>query len=177
MKNIAHYNQLCYNLVKNIWKRWSVSIYGTNVKAMLKEILKKDEISAMKARDKAKVNVLRLVNAEIKAYEVNNREDISDENVIKIIEKSIKQNKEALEYAKQANNEEKIAEGNFAIEVLTPYLPKQLTDDEVNEMLKEIIASGNYTAADMGKIMKEIMPKVSGKFDRSKINPMVKALL
>ena len=48
---------------------------------------------------------------------------------------------------------------------------------EVNEMLKEIIASGNYTAADMGKIMKEIMPKVSGKFDRSKINPMVKALL
>ena len=102
---------------------------------------------------------------------------IIDENVIKIIEKSIKQNKEALEYAKQANNEEKIAEGNFAIEVLTPYLPKQLTDDEVNEMLKEIIASGNYTAADMGKIMKEIMPKVSGKFDRSKINPMVKALL
>ena len=143
---------------------------------MLKETLKKDEIAAMKARDKAKVNVLRLVNAEIKAYEVNNREDISDENVIKIIEKSIKQNKEALEYAKQANNEEKIAEGNFAIEVLTPYLPKQLTDD-VNEMLKEIIASGNYTAADMGKIMKEIMPKVSGKFDRSKINPMVKALL
>ena len=144
---------------------------------MLKETLKKDEIAAMKARDKAKVNVLRLVNAEIKAYEVNNREEISDENVIKIVEKSIKQNKEALEYAKQANNEEKIAEGNFAIEVLTPYLPKQLTDDEVNEMLKEIIASGNYTAADMGKIMKEIMPKVSGKFDRSKINPMVKALL
>ena len=59
---------------------------------MLKEILKKDEISAMKARDKAKVSVLRLVNAEIKAYEVNNREDISYENVIKIIEKSIKQN-------------------------------------------------------------------------------------
>ena len=144
---------------------------------MLKETLKKDEIAAMKARDKARVSVLRLVNSEIKAYEVNNREEISDENVIKIVEKSIKQNKEALEYAKQANNEEKIAEGNFAIEVLTPYLPKQLTDDEVNEMLKEIIASGNYTAADMGKIMKEIMPKVSGKFDRSKINPMVKALL
>ena len=144
---------------------------------MLKETLKKDEIAAMKARDKARVSVLRLVNSEIKAYEVNNREEISDENVIKIVEKSIKQNKEALEYAKQANNEEKIAEGKFAIEVLTPYLPKQLTDDEVNEMLKEIIASGNYTAADMGKIMKEIMPKVSGKFDRSKINPMVKALL
>ena len=144
---------------------------------MLKETLKKDEIAAMKARDKAKVNVLRLVNAEIKAYEVNNREDISDENVIKIIEKSIKQNKEALEYAKQANNEEKIAEGNFAIEVLTPYLPKQLSEEEVVAMLKEIITNGNYTAKDMGKIMKEIMPKVNGKFDRSKINPMVKNLL
>lgn len=144
---------------------------------MLKEVLKKDEIAAMKARDKAKVSVLRLVNSEIKAYEVNNREDIPDENVIKIIERSIKQNKETLEFAKQGNNEEKIAECNFAIEILTPYLPKQLTEDEVNEMLKEIIANGSYTAADMGKIMKEIMPKVNGKFDRSKINPMVKAIL
>ena len=144
---------------------------------MLKETLKKDEIAAMKARDKARVSVLRLVNSEIKAYEVNNREEISDENVIKIVEKSIKQNKEALEYAKQANNEEKIAEGNFAIEVLTPYLPKQLTEEEVSAMLREIITNGNYTAKDMGKIMKEIMQKVNGKFDRSKINPMVKEIL
>ncbi len=116
---------------------------------MLKEILKKDEIAAMKARDKARVSVLRLVNSEIKAYEVNNREDIPDENVIKIIEKSIKQTKEALEYAVKANNEEKIAEGKFALEVLTPYLPKQLTEEEVNAMLKEIITKGNYTAKDM----------------------------
>ena len=121
---------------------------------MLKETLKKDEIAAMKARDKARVSVLRLVNSEIKAYEVNNREEISDENVIKIVEKSIKQNKEALEYAKQANNEEKIAEGNFAIEVLTPYLPKQLTEEEVSAMLREIITNGNYTAKDMDMIMK-----------------------
>lgn len=149
----------------------------TNQIDMLKETLKKDEIAAMKARDKARVSVLRLVNSEIKAYEVNNREEISDENVIKIVEKSIKQNKEALEYAKQANNEEKIAEGNFAIEVLTPYLPKQLTEEEVSAMLREIITNGNYTAKDMGKIMKEIMPKVNGKFDRSKINPMVKEIL
>ena len=77
----------------------------------------------------------------------------------------------------KANNEEKIAEGNFAIEILTPYLPKQLTDEEVNEMLKEIIENGSYTVADIGKIMKEIMPKISGRFDRSKINSMVKALL
>ena len=144
---------------------------------MLKEQLKKDEIAAMKAREKAKVSVLRMVSAEIKAYEVNNREDISDENVVKIIEKSIKQTKEALEYAKQANNEEKIQEGNFALEILTPYLPKQLSEEEVSEMLKEIIANGSYTAKDMGKIMKEIMPKIAGKFDRSKINPMVKELL
>ena len=65
----------------------------------------------------------------------------------------------------------------FLILILLFSTVSVLADDEVNEMLKEIIASGNYTAADMGKIMKEIMPKVSGKFDRSKINPMVKALL
>lgn len=144
---------------------------------MLKELIKKDEIAAMKAKEKAKVSVLRMVNADIKAFEVNERETISDEGVIKIIEKNIKQTKETLEYAKQANNEEKIAEGNFALEVLTPYLPEQLGEGEVEAMLKEIIANGNYTAADMGKIMKEIMPKVNGKFDRSKINPMVKKLV
>ncbi len=144
---------------------------------MLKELFKKNEITAMKARDKATVSVLRLVNADIKSFEVNERETISDEGIIKIIEKHIKQLKEALQYAIQLNHEEKIAEGNFAIELLTPYLPAQISDEDVNSMLQEIITNGNYTASDMGKIMKEIMPKVNGKFDRAKINPMVKTLL
>ena len=144
---------------------------------MLKEELKKNEIAAMKAREKQTVSVLRLVNSEIKAYEVNERKDITDEDVIKIIEKQIKQLKEALQYAIQLNDEAKIQEGNFAINLLTPYLPAQLSEEEVKEMLKEIISNGNYGPADMGKIMKEIMPKVNGKFDRSKINPMVKELL
>ncbi|MPQ45292.1 GatB/YqeY domain-containing protein [Clostridium tarantellae] len=144
---------------------------------MLKETLKKDEIAAMKARDKAKVGVLRLVNADIKAFEVNERETISDEGIIKIIEKNIKQIKEALQYAEQLNDEEKISEGKFALEVLTPYLPKQLSDEEVIEMLKVIISSNNYGSSDMGKIMKEIMPKIAGKYERSKVNPLVKQLL
>ena len=144
---------------------------------MLKEELKKNEIAAMKARDKQKVSVLRLVNAEIKAYEVNERKDATDEVVIKIIEKQIKQLKETLQYAVQLNDEAKIEEGNFAITLLTPYLPAQLSDEEVLEMLKDIISKGNYGPSDMGKIMKEIMPMVNGKFDRSKINPMVKDIL
>lgn len=144
---------------------------------MLKEELKKNEIAAMKARDKATVNVLRLVNSEIKAFEVNERKDISDEDVIRIIEKQIKQLKEALQYAMQLNDSDKIEEGNFAINLLTPYLPAQLSEEEVEAMLKEIITNGNYGPSDMGKIMKEIMPKVNGKFDRSKINPMVKKIL
>ncbi|MDY7061704.1 MAG: GatB/YqeY domain-containing protein [Sarcina ventriculi] len=144
---------------------------------MLKEILKKDEIAAMKARDKAKVSILRLVNADVKAFEVNERQDIPDSEAIKIIEKNIKQLKEALSYAEQLNDEEKIAECKFGIEVLTPYLPAQLSEEEVTSMIKEIIAKGNYTKSDMGKIMKEIMPKIAGQFDRSKVNPIVKSIL
>lgn len=144
---------------------------------MLKELLKKNEIVAMKARDKSTVSVIRLVNADIKSFEVNERETITDEGIIKIIEKHIKQLKEALQYSIQLNDAEKIAEGNFAIELLTPYLPAQLSDEEVMLMVKEIITNGNYTAADTGKIMKEIMPKVNGKYDRSKINPIVKNIL
>ena len=138
---------------------------------MLKEELKKNEIAAMKARDKQTVSVLRLVNAEIKAFEVNERTEIQDENVIKIIEKQIKQLKETLEYSIKLNDEEKIADGNFAINLLSPYLPKQLEDEVVEQMLKDIIEKNNFTSKDMGKIMKEIMPLVNGKFDRSKINP------
>ncbi|MDV3429178.1 MAG: GatB/YqeY domain-containing protein [Bacillota bacterium] len=144
---------------------------------MLKEQIKKDEIAAMKARDKAKVSVLRLINSDIKGFEVNERETISDEGVIKILEKNIKQTKETIEYAKQANSDEKVQEGNFALSIMTQYLPKQISEEEVNDMIKEIIKNGNYTSKDMGKIMKEIMPKVNGKFDRAKINPMVKNLL
>lgn len=144
---------------------------------MLKENLKKDEIAAMKARNKAKVSVLRLVNADIKGFEVNKRETISDEGVIKIIEKNIKQTREELEYAKKSNSEEKINEANFALEILTKYLPEQLSEEKVNEMIKKIIDDGSYTSKDMGKIMKEIMPKINGKFDKSKINPMVRKLL
>ncbi|MFA9398807.1 MAG: GatB/YqeY domain-containing protein [Clostridiaceae bacterium] len=143
---------------------------------MLKDLLKKNEITAMKAREKAKVSVLRLVSADIKAYEVNERKEITDELIVKIIEKNIKQTREALEYAKQLNDEVKISEGNFAIEVLTEYLPEQLSEEVVLNMIKEIVANGNYKMSDMGKIMKEIIPKVNGKFDRSKINPMVKSL-
>lgn len=143
---------------------------------MLKEELKKNEIAAMKARDKQTVSVLRLVNSEIKSFEVNERQDATDEVVIKIIEKQIKQLKETLQYSTQLNDTEKMEEGKFAIELLTPYLPAQLSDEEVREMLKEIISTNNYGPSDMGKIMKEIMPKVNGKFDRSKINPMVKEL-
>ncbi|MGL5084213.1 MAG: GatB/YqeY domain-containing protein [Clostridium sp.] len=144
---------------------------------MLKELLKKNEIAAMKERNKATVSVLRLVNADIKSFEVNERETISDEGVIKIIEKQIKQLKEALQYSIQLNDNDKIAEGNYAIELLSPYLPAQLSDEEVISMLTEIITNGNYVASDMGKIMKEIMPKVNGQFDRSKINPLVKNIL
>lgn len=144
---------------------------------MLKETLKKDEIAAMKARDKAKVSVLRLVNADVKAYEVNERQDIPDSEAIKIIERNIKQLKEALSYAEQLNDETKISECKFGIEVLTPYLPAQLSEEEVTSMIKEIIEKGNYTKSDMGKIMKEIMPKIAGQFDRAKVNPIVKSIL
>ena len=145
---------------------------------MLKETLKKDEIAAMKARDKARVSVLRLVNSEIKSFEVNNREDISDENVIKIVEKSIKQNKEALEYAIKANDEDKIAEGKFAIEVLTPYLPKQLTDEELVAEVKKVIEKLNATSMkDMGPVMKEAKAAIGAQADGKRINEVVKSLL
>ena len=144
---------------------------------MLKETLKKDEIAAMKAKEKSKVAVLRLINADIKGKEINTRTTLSDEEIVSIIEKNIKQQKETLEYAEKLGDEEKISECNFAIGVLTPYLPAQLSDEEVENMLKEIISSNNYTAKDMGKIMKEASSTLGSVADMSEVSKLIKASL
>ena len=144
---------------------------------MLKEKLLEDLKESMKGKNVIRKNVVQMVRAAILQIEKDKKIEVSDSQIVEIIAKEAKKRKDALEDYQKSGREDLIEQMNQEIKILNEYLPKQLTEEEVTAMLKEIIANGNYTAKDMGKIMKEIMPMVNGKFDRSKINPIVKQIL
>ncbi|WP_291635053.1 GatB/YqeY domain-containing protein [Clostridium sp.] len=145
---------------------------------MLKQTLKDDIIKYMKSRDKIRLTALRTLMAAVKYKELDLKKELEDDELIAIIEKTIKQLNETLGYAKQANKEDIIAESEIAIEMFTVYMPKQLTDDEAKAILIEVIAENGFKGkGDMGKVMKAVMPKLKGKYDSRKVNPLVIELL
>ncbi|MBW9157275.1 GatB/YqeY domain-containing protein [Clostridium tagluense] len=145
---------------------------------MLKQTLKDDIIKYMKSKDKIRLTALRTLMAEVKYKEMDLKKELEDNELIGIIEKTIKQLNETLSYAKQASKEEIIAETEIAIEMFTVYMPKQFTDEEAKAIVIEVIAENGFKGnGDMGKVMKAVMPHLKGKYDSKKINPLVKELL
>ena len=145
---------------------------------MLKQTLKDDIIKYMKSRDKIRLTSMRTLMADVKNKEMDSKKELTDDELIGIIEKTIKQLNETLSYAKQANNEDIISETEIAIEMFTGYMPKQLTDDEAKAIITEVIKENNFNGkGDMGKVMKAVIPKLKGKYDSRKVNPLVIQLL
>ena len=145
---------------------------------MLKQTLKDDIIKYMKSRDKIRLTTLRTLMADVKYKEIDLKRELEEDELIGIIEKTIKQLNETLSYAKQANSEDIIVESEIAIEMLSVYMPQQLTDDEAKEIVIEVIAENNFKGkGDMGKTMKAVMPRLKGKYESKKINPLVNQLL
>ena len=145
---------------------------------MLKQRLKDDTIKYMKSKDKVRLTTLRTLMAEVKYKEIDLKRDLAEDELIAIIQKTIKQLNETLDYAKKSNSEDIIAETEIAIEMLTVYMPTQFTDDEAKAIILEVIAENDFKGkGDMGKVMKAVMPKLKGKYDGKKINPLVNELL
>ncbi|MBZ9634805.1 GatB/YqeY domain-containing protein [Clostridium sp. FP1] len=145
---------------------------------MLKQTLKDDIIKYMKSKDKIRLTALRTLMAEVKYKEMDLKKELEDNELIGIIEKTIKQLNETLSYAKQASKEEIIAETEIAIEMFTVYMPKQFTGEEAKAIVIGVIAENGFKGnGDMGKVMKAVMPQLKGKYDSKKINPLVKELL
>ncbi|MBU3145287.1 GatB/YqeY domain-containing protein [Clostridium sp. CF012] len=145
---------------------------------MLKQTLKDDIIKYMKSKDKIRLTALRTLMAEVKYKEMDLKKELEDTELIGIIEKTIKQLNETLSYAKQANNVDIITETEIAIELFTFYMPVQFTDEQAKAIVIEVIAENAFKGkGDMGKTMKAVMPKLKGKYDSKKINPLVNELL
>lgn len=140
----------------------------------LKEKLMDDLKEAMKSKDKVKKNVVTMVRAAVKQKEVDNRVDLVDEDILDIIAKQIKQKKDSIFDFEKGNRQDLIDLTNEEIKILFEYLPPQLSDEELESIVKEAIETTNaQSKKDLGKVMALIMPKVKGKADGKHINEIV----
>lgn len=144
---------------------------------LLQQILA-DIKAAMKAHDAATLEVLRTLHSDIKNVAINAKKDISDETVLDVLAKSIKQRNESIEMLRKGGREENAQEEEKTLAVYQKYLPKQLTEEEVIALIAEIKAQvGAQGPKDMGKVMKELSPKAKGRFDGRRLSELVKAAL
>ena len=139
----------------------------------------KDDIkTAMKAKDVQKRDALRLLDSALKQVEVDERKELTDEDVMAIIAKQIKQRNDAATQYRDAGRDDLLEKELAEIAVFEAYLPAQLSDDELAEALKAIIAeTGAESMKDMGKVMGAAKAKIGNQADGKRINECVKALL
>ena len=144
----------------------------------LREKIFDDMKTAMKARAREKLAAIRLLQAALKQKEVDERVELTDDMVLTIIEKMLKQRKDSIEQFKAGNRLDLVATEEFEVGVLSAYMPQQLSDAEVTIILDGVITeTGAKSAKDMGKVMNELRPKVAGRADMGKLSAMVKARL
>lgn len=133
---------------------------------------------AMKSGDAVRLRTVRMVNAAIKQIEVDKRVPMDDAAVMSLLQKEIKNRREALEEAKKANRADLIADNEAEIKVLEVFLPKAMSADELRALAQAAIAETDAAApADMGRVMKALMPKVAGRAANDQISAVVKELL
>ena len=148
---------------------------------MLYDKISKDMIEAMKAHDKEKVSTLRLLKSSVDKYLIDNkmeRHEAGDNVVIEVVSKQIKTHKESIEQFKAGNRQDLIDGLNKEIDILSEYLPEQLSEEELNQVIDNVFDKIKPTSIkDMGAIMKELKPLVSGKADMGVVNSIVKSKL
>ena len=144
----------------------------------LYDTLMNDVKAAMKAHDMASVNALRGVLARAKDLTVNAGKEMTDEAILQVIAKGVKQREESISQFEAAGRAE-LAEGEKKeLELLKKYLPEQLSEDAVAAIVKEAVAATGATSKkDMGKVMKEVMSRVKGQADGKLVSRLVGAAL
>ncbi|MCC3863283.1 GatB/YqeY domain-containing protein [Terrisporobacter petrolearius] len=141
----------------------------------LKQKLQEDLKSSMKNKDAIKKSVITLIRASIKQYEVDNRVELGDNEIVDLIAKQLKQTRDSREEFLKAGREDLVSKAEAEIEVLKEYLPQQLSEEELNKIVISTISEvGATSMKDMKKIMTSIMPKVKGRADGKLINELVK---
>src|SRR5215467_4140401 len=144
----------------------------------LKARITEDMKAAMKAKEAQRLSAIRLLLAAIKQREVDERKDLSDGEVVSVIEKMIKQRRDSISQFQAANRNDLVDGETFELNLLSGYLPKQMTDAEIAEEVSAAITqAGAKGVADMGKVMGVLKSKLAGRADLGKVSALVKAKL
>ncbi len=134
--------------------------------------------AAMKERDKERVAVLRMVNADIKRVEVDERRELSDQDVIGILNKMLKQRQDAHKQFTDAKRDDLAAQEAYEIEVIQAFLPEQMSDEALAELVNKVITDLGATGMqDMGKVMGALKSAAEGQADMGRASALVKAKL
>ncbi len=138
------------------------------------ERLNQDMKTAMKNKEKTTLSVIRMVRSSIKNKEIELQHSLTEEEALDVVAKELKQQKDSLREFEQVGREDLAQKARDEIAVLERYMPEQLTDAELKKIVQETIAStGAASKADMGKVMKAVMPRVKGRADGKRVNRLV----
>ena len=144
----------------------------------LYETIQSDMYEAMKTKDKLKASTLRIALAKLKDKKIEKREDLNKNDEIKIIQNLVKQRKEAADIYEKNNRSELMENEINELEILSMYLPKMMSENELNTLIKEVISDiGATNMSDMGKVMPEIMKRSAGKADGKMVQQIVSDFL
>ena len=149
----------------------------------LRESIESDYKTALKAKDKNKISTYRLILSGIKDLDINNRsgaekKETDDEDIKKLLKKMIKQRSESIELYKKNNRKDLQDIEELEVEVISQYLPKQISEEDTKRMCEEVIKSTGATSMkDMGKVMGALKSKHSDTLDFSKVSGIIKGLL
>ena len=144
----------------------------------MKEEIQRDYITAFKAKETMKKDVLGLLKGAIQNAEINKKEELNDDEILSIIEKQIKMRKDGVVEFEKAGRQNLADQYNEEIKILEKYMPEQLTEEEINKISDETIDSVKPEGMkDFGKIMKEITPKLKGRANISEVSNTIKSKL
>jgi len=144
----------------------------------LKERIQEDMKTAMRAKDAARLSAIRLLLAAMTQKEVDERQALSDADVLGIIEKMVKQRRESIAQYEKAARQDLADQEKFEIGVLGAYLPQQLSDAEIAQAVAAAASEAGATGVkDMGKVMALLRPRLAGRADMGKVSALVKTKL
>lgn len=144
----------------------------------LKDKLMEDLKTSMRNKELIRKNTITMVRAAIKQVEVDERLELGDEQVLEIISKQLKEKKNAIEDFKKGERQDLVDLTEKEIDILLEYLPEQLTEEEIKNIVTETIAEVDAKSMkDIGLVMKSVMPKVKGRTDGNTVNKIVRQIL
>ncbi|CUB05087.1 GatB/YqeY domain-containing protein [Marinomonas fungiae] len=144
----------------------------------LKKLISDTLKTAMRAKEKERVTIIRSIQAEIKRVEVDERIEVEDDRVLAILDKMVKQRKDSFQQFTDGGREDLAEVEKKEMEVIAEFLPQQLTEEEITNIVKAAIAeTGATSMQQMGAVMAIVKPQVQGRGDMSVVSKQVKALL